>query len=782
MNTIQGRKIEQVYTLDGQPVGEDIKPIRFLEQPKIKIQTKPKQVQDIEKNKTNEKNNKLNKKETIEKQKISKPIQSLTTRSQKIFATSKKSSQQSPQNKSRATSQHSQINQPQSSPTTKLYREPRKFKPLSEQFPNLVGTLFQPKQFKEDSPYQSSSSLTEEEEIVKEIPKPERNPQVERKVEKLVQENNTKFKEAKDKISLQRESERRQKIEQREKMKQYGKAQIVRAHTQEECFENKFSWGVNQAKQKQDEEKFQKIREEKQQKEQSNNGKIKQKVEMSKLFPESRGRVSKYKKLWEEEAVFNSKKENYSLSYKKKQLSDEKCNHKHEHRPNENPVDIQTVIQQNARIALKEIKRENNKMKIQTEFKKERIQEMEKIAKKILQKTKKKQFEPSRDFNAQNDQNQRIKEIEDIDDLDAVQNLFKTAELDAEDFKESQELAQYQKKIKNGKVMTQREAQAFQAEQEAKKQQINVIKDGLNKTNYITLKNPDQLTDKEQLVKDQMIKQIIDVQKETKQEQRQQNIKQKREPLQVQIQAPEQMIDYILQEAEIPQLKATEYQPNYDTEFRQQVEQEIKEQILKAEKRKKPTQISLTTKPNYQKQKPQPRSQKYRQNKSQQSHPIYHDLGEAQILEEDMYNSMHSKWNPGMTLIDDSESDIEDNKQFIEKSGFFRKPEQLINQNRVVKPVYSKSIQPEPKKPPTKQVKFREPNQQKESNESVNYLTEQKEKLMKIINQQKLKGDTDSDDDQLPINNQIWLPTDPIRRDIFLMSSKELMQLKQVNI
>lgn len=31
-------------------------------------------------------------------------------------------------------------------------------------------------------------------------------------------------------------------------MKQYGKAQIVRAHTQEECFENKFSWGVNQAK------------------------------------------------------------------------------------------------------------------------------------------------------------------------------------------------------------------------------------------------------------------------------------------------------------------------------------------------------------------------------------------------------------------------------------------------------------------------------------------------------------------------------------------------------
>lgn len=40
-----------------------------------------------------------------------------------------------------------------------------------------------------------------------------------------------------------------------------------------------------------------------------------------------------------------------------------------------------------------------------------------------------------------------------------------------------------------------------------------------------------------------------------------------------------------------------------------------------------------------------------------------------------MYNAMHSKWNPGMTLIDDSESDIEDNKQFIEKSGFFRKPE-----------------------------------------------------------------------------------------------------------
>ena len=67
-------------------------------------------------------------------------------------------------------------------------------------------------------------------------------------------------------------------------------------------------------------------------------------------------------------------------------------------------------------------------------------------------------------------------------------------------------------------------------------------------------------------------------------------------------------------------------------------------------------------------------------------------MGEAQILEEDMYNAMHSKWNPGMTLIDDSESDIEDNKQFIEKSGFFRKPDQLINQNRVIKPVYSKSI------------------------------------------------------------------------------------------
>ena len=39
---------------------------------------------------------------------------------------------------------------------------------------------------------------------------------------------------------------------------------------------------------------------------------------MSKLFPESRGRVSKYKKLWDEEAIFNSKKENYSLSNKKK--------------------------------------------------------------------------------------------------------------------------------------------------------------------------------------------------------------------------------------------------------------------------------------------------------------------------------------------------------------------------------------------------------------------------------------------------------------------------------
>ncbi|CAD8086909.1 unnamed protein product [Paramecium sonneborni] len=336
----------------------------------------------------------------------------------------------------------------------------------------------------------------------------------------------------------------------------------------------------------------------------------------------------------------------------------------------------------------------------------------------------------------------------------------------------NKELLNIIKKVKNGKVMTSREVREFKDDQEKKQKKIQKLKTDLKDRKNITLKNPEPLTEKELKMKRE-IDQQIDIQGEVEKQIKKTQIKEPRNPQKVQktsIQEPD-LGEFIFAEAELPQYKG-EYEEEQRMGFREQVEQEIKEQIL-MQKKKRPAVRELV---NLKKER---KVQNIGKSKSLQ---VSLDILQVQLLEDDMYNAQHSKWTPYTGKLIDNSSDEEDDKDFLEKTTVqLRSNLKKGKENVGSQKTYSKSVQGK------KSVYLREAESEKKDIGNQ-YLTDQKEQLMRIIQNQKGRGQMTSDDDDSDIDlckaysTQIWLATDPMKCDVFIMPSKELMDLPHIQL
>ncbi|CAK81594.1 unnamed protein product (macronuclear) [Paramecium tetraurelia] len=807
-SAIIGRKVDKevLFNIDGQPINDNVKVLKFAAtpQPQLVKQSKEPAKKEQEKGKQKKVNNNSSQK-TIPKKSTQIPNskkqseskkQQPTTQSHTVFQNitnhqksaklSSPESQRSPQHSPKSKSPIRSHNAP--------YREPRQFKPLSEQFPNLVGALFEQKKFTEDVDDDSQTSGTESyisdreqgDDEIRQAPQPESNPQVYRNVSKIVAENNKKYVYSKKEEAERQERMRQEKLQQRERMKKYGKQQIVRAHTQRENFEQKFAWGVNQKKLQEEKMKFSKLQEEKEYErqlkiEQQEEEQKPNQVNLAKLFPESQERESRYKKMWVEEAKKAVDKKQFSLSQREKTKSPVRCKSQHSSKLN------QDFFEQNAKNIIDEMQQQKKQKQKETIIKKHKIDYINRQVKAIFSSMKKRKWTPNKEFDNKVGPSVSLSRIKQPREDFGVKEMFEEAENEAEDLHEQGTIQHYQQKVKNGKVLTSREVREFKEDQEKKQKKVEKFKTDLKDRKNITLKNPEPLTEKELKLKREMAQQI-DIKGEVEKQIKKSQTKEPRNPQKVQkttIQEPD-LGEFIFAEAELPQYKG-DYEEEQKMGFREQVEMEIKEQILMQKKKRPAVREVQQEKPRQEyARKPQEREKgpKYRKEQkfvSQPRYPVFHDLGEVQLLEDDMYNAQHSKWTPYAGKLIDNSSDEEDDKDFLEKTTIqLRSNLKKGKENVGSQKTYSKSVQGK------KNVYFREPETEKKDIGNQ-YLTEQKEQLMRIVQNQKARGQMTSDDDSdtdfcKAYSSQIWLATDPMKRDVFIMTSKELMDLPHIQL
>ncbi|CAD8131668.1 unnamed protein product [Paramecium pentaurelia] len=808
-NAIIGRKVDKevLFNIDGQPINDDVKVLKFAATPQPQLVKQSKE--SVKKEKTNKQQNNQNNnssQKTIPKKPTQIPNSKKTTESNKQQPL--KQSQTVFKNitnhpKSSQLSSPESQKSPQQSPKYKSpikrtdapYREPRQFKPLSEQFPNLVGTLFEQKKFTEDVDDDDSQTSGTESYIsdreqgddeIRQAPQPE---QLQRNLSKIVStENNKKQVYSKKEEAERQERIRQQKLQQRERMKKYGKQQIVRAQTQRENCEQKFAWGVNQKKLQDEKIKFIKLQEEKeqerllkiQQQEEEEEKEKPNQINLTKLFPESQDRESRYKKMWIEEAKKSVDKKQFSLSQRDKTKSPIKCKTQNSSKLN------QDFFEQNAKNIIHEIKQQKKQKQKESIIKKHKIDYINRQVKAIFSSMKKRKWTPNKEFDNKVGPSVSLSRIKQNKDDLGVKEMFEEAENEAEDLNEQGIIKHYQQKVKNGKVMTTREVREFKEDQDKKQKKLQKFKTDLKDRKNITLKNPEPLTEKELKVKRE-IGQQIDIKGEVEQQIKKSQNKEPRNPQKAQktsIQEPD-LGEFIFAEAELPQYKG-DYEEEQRMGYREQIELEIKDQILMQKKKRPAVREVLQEKPRQEyARKPQEREKgpKYRKEQkfvSQPRNPVFHDLGEVQLLEDDMFNAQHSKWTPYAGKLIDNSSDEEDDRDFLDKTTIQLRSNLKKGKENFGQKTYSKSVQGK------KSVNFREPESEKKDYGNQ-YIIEQKEQLMRIVQNQKSKGQMTSDDDSdvdfcKGYSSQIWLATDPMKRDVFIMSSKELMDLPHIQL
>lgn len=217
---------------------------------------------------------------------------------------------------------------------------------------------------------------------------PKKSEEVQGKVERLVRENNKKYSISKAERQRAAEEEKQRLREKREKMKKYGREQIVRAHNYDEQFEHKHSWGYDQTREKRERQKQRELKEFRKELEELKKAVPSKKMKLSELFPEGSGE-SEYRKIWKQEGVRATKKKVQAKSVERVPQRELK---------EFNQKEVKKKIESNAKQHIEEMKLLTVKQKQELLLKKHKINYVDREAKQILKRTKKRSFNPHGEF------------------------------------------------------------------------------------------------------------------------------------------------------------------------------------------------------------------------------------------------------------------------------------------------------------------------------------------------------------------------------------------------